>query len=141
MVWVHPYQASISTIDDAAKQLAELASTGPSWPYVLVWLNGDTCHMPLPKEGHLSVMTEENTVHVPYREVYQLQVFQILSSGSRVVYLQRLNGCQVLVIMTLPELLSNGMTMLEGRSTFLQVGLSQSATRSKSLRLSLSAVV
>ena len=31
--------------------------------------------------------------------------------------------------MTLPELLSNGMSMLEGGSTFLQVDLSQSATR------------
>ena len=44
-------------------------------------------------------------------------------------YLERLNGCQLPVIMTLPESLSNGMTMFEGGSTFLQVDLSQSATR------------
>ena len=36
---------------------------------------------------------------------------------------------QVPVIMTLPELLSNGMTMLKGDSTFLLVDLSQSATK------------
>ena len=40
-----------------------------------------------------------------------------------------LNGCQVPVVMTLPELLSNGVTMLRGESTFLQVDLSQSATK------------
>ena len=40
--------------------------------------------------------------------------------------------------MTLPESLSNGMTMLEGKSTFLQVDISQSATKeqeSKALSL------
>ena len=31
--------------------------------------------------------------------------------------------------MTLPESLSSGMTMLKGESTFLQVDLSQSATK------------
>ena len=45
------------------------------------------------------------------------------------VYLEGLNRCQVPVIMTLPESLSNGMTMHEGESTFLQVDLSQSATK------------
>ena len=48
MVWVHPYQARVSMIDDAAKQLAQLASTGPDWPYALVQLNRDACHVPLP---------------------------------------------------------------------------------------------
>ena len=63
---------------------------------------------------------------------------QPLSSGSQLVYLEGLNGCQVPVIMTLPESLSNSMTMLEGESTFLQVDLSQSAIKeqeSKALSL------
>ena len=129
MVWVHPYQTRVSTIGGTADQLAQMASTGPNWPYALVWLNGDTCHVPLPKEGHLSVMTEEHTSHVPYGKILQLEVHQLLSSGSQVVYPEGLNGCQVPVIMTLPESLSNGMTMLEGKSTFLQVDLSQSTTK------------
>ena len=66
MVWVHPYQARISTIDGTGKQLAQLASTGPNWPYVLVQLNGDACHMPLATEGHLSVLAEGSTSSVPY---------------------------------------------------------------------------
>ena len=74
-------------------------------------------------------MAEESTSHVPYGTIYQLQVYQLLSPGSRVVYLEGLNACQVTVITTLPESLSNGMTMLEGKSTFFQVDISQSTTR------------
>ena len=92
MVWIHPYQARVSAID-AAKQLVQLASTGPNWPYALVQLNGDTCHMPLPNKGHLSVMEEGSTSSVPYRRIHQLEVCQLLSSGFQVVYLEGLNGC------------------------------------------------
>ena len=139
MVWLHYYQARVSTIDGTADQLTQLASTGPNWSYALVWLNRDACHMPLLTEGHLSVMVEESASHVPYRRICQLEVCQLLSSGSHVVYPEGLNGCQVAVIMTLPESLSNGMNMLEGESTFLHVNLTQSATReqeSKALSLS-----
>ena len=129
MVWVHPYQARVSTLGAATKQLTQLASTGPNWPYALVWLNGNACHVSLPKEGHLSVLAEEHTSHVPCRRIQQLEVHQLLSSGSQAVYLEGLNGCQVLVIMTLPESLSQGMTLLRGKSTFLQVDLSQSTTK------------
>ena len=103
MAWVHPYQARISTIDSAAEQLTQLASTGPNFPSALVWLNGDACHVPLPTEGHLSVMAEGSTSIVPHRMTWQLEVCQLLSSGSQVVYPEGLNGCQVSVIMTLPE--------------------------------------
>ena len=84
--------------------------------------------MPLPTEGHLSVMADGSNSSVPYRMIWQLKVYQLLSSGSGVVYPEGLNGCQVPVITTLPEPLSNGVTMLEGESTFFQVDLSQLAT-------------
>ena len=45
------------------------------------------------------------------------------------VYPEGFNECQVPVIMSLPESLSNGMTMLKGKPTFLQVDTSQFATR------------
>ena len=129
MVLVHPYQAGVSTLGGTAEQLTQLASTGTNWPYTLVQLNGDTHHVPLPKEGNLSVLAEEHTSHVPYGRIQLLEVHQLLSSGSQMVYLEGLNGCQVLVIMTLPESLSQGVTMLKGKSTYLQVDLSQSATK------------
>ena len=85
--------------------------------------------MPLPKEGHLSILAKECTSHVPSRRIQQLEVCQLQSSGSQVVYLEGLNGCQVPLIMTLPESLSQGMTMLKGESTFLQVDLPKSTTK------------
>ena len=85
--------------------------------------------MPLPIKGHLSVMAEGSTSNVPCGKIWQLKVCQLLSSGFWVVYPEGFNGCQVLVITTLPESLSNGMTMLKGESTFLQVDLSQLATK------------
>ena len=45
MVWVYPYQARVSTIDDMARQLTQLSSTGPNWPNSLVQLNGDVCQI------------------------------------------------------------------------------------------------
>ena len=134
MVWIHPYQVRVSTIDGAAEWLAQLASTRPNWPYALVQLSGDAHHMPLPTEGHLNVMAEGSTINVPYGKISQLEVCQLLSSSSQVVYPEGLNGCQVLVIMTLPESLSNGVTLLEGKSTFLQVDLSQSTTKEQEPR-------
>ena len=50
-VWVNPYQARVSTVEEVVRELTALASSGPNWPYALVWLNEDTHHAPLPKEG------------------------------------------------------------------------------------------
>ena len=58
MVWVHPCQARVPTLDEAARRLTLLASSGSNWPYAFMHFNGDTCDVPLPKEGHLSAMTK-----------------------------------------------------------------------------------
>ena len=94
--------------------------------------------MPLPTEGHLRVMMEGDTSNVPCGKICQFEVHQLLNSGSWVVYPEGLSGCQIPVITSLPKLLSKGMTMLKGESTFLQVDLSQSAKKeqeSKALSL------
>ena len=82
-----------------------------------------------PTEGHLSVMMERSTSNVPCGKICQLEVHQLLNSGSWVVYPEGLNRCQVPVITSLAELLSKGMTMLKSESAFLQVDLLQSATK------------
>ena len=61
MMWIHPYQARVSTMEEVVKQLTPLISTGPDWPYTLVQLNRDACHVQLPMEGHLSIMVEGGT--------------------------------------------------------------------------------
>ena len=102
MIWVHPYQARVSTIEEVIKQLNQLAPSGSNWPYALVQLNRDACHVSLPTESHLSVMTEGSTSNIPCGRICQLEVHQLLGSGSQVVYLEGLNGCQIPVIMSLP---------------------------------------
>ena len=57
-VWVNPYQARVSTMEEVVRKLTALVSSGPDWPYALVQLNKDTCHVPLPKEGYLGILSE-----------------------------------------------------------------------------------
>ena len=128
MVWVPPYQARVSTIDDAVRKLTLLASAGPNWPYAFVWFNGDACHLPLLKEGHFSTMVEGMPSNIPCGRIWQLEVHQLLHSEAWVVYPKGLNGCLVSVITTLPESLSHSTTMLDDEPTFLQVDISQFTT-------------
>ena len=91
--------------------------------------------MPLPTEGYLSDMTEGSTSSIPCRRICQLAVCQILISGSQVVYPEDLNRCQFPVKTSLPELLSKGITMLEGKSAPLLVDLLQSATKEQEFKV------
>ena len=50
-LWVNPYQARVSTVEEAIKQLTALISIRPDWPYALVQLNTDVQHVPLLKGG------------------------------------------------------------------------------------------
>ena len=73
-IWVNPCQARISTVEEVVRQLTALVSSGPNWPYALVQVNGDTCHVPLPREGHLSSLPEGGTNSAACRRVIQLEV-------------------------------------------------------------------
>ena len=125
MVWFHPYQSRVSTTDDAARKLTFLASARPNWPYTFVWFNGDAHHMPLLKEDHLDAMVEGMPSNIPCGRISQLEVHQPLHLEAWVVYPKGLNGCLVLVIITLPESLPHSVTMLNDEPTFLQVDILQ----------------
>ena len=125
MAWVLPYQARVSTMDDVARKLTLLASSGPDWSYAFVWFNRDTHDVPLPKEGHLSAMLEGTPSNIPCRRICQLEVCQLLHSEAQVVYPKGLNGCLVPPITSLPKSLSHSATMLNDKPTLLQVDLSQ----------------
>ena len=84
-------------MEEAVKQLAPLPFSGPDCPYTLVWLNGDAHHAPLPKEGHLSIQVVGDTSNATCGGVSQLQVCQLLSSGSQVVYSVGLNRDEVYI--------------------------------------------
>ena len=130
MIWVNPYQARFSTMEEAVKQLTTLMSAGPDWPYTLVWLNGDACHMPLPKEGHLSILVEGGTSSATYGRVSQL-----LSLGSQVIYAVGLNGCEIPVIASLPESQAKGANLLGGEPIYLKVDILQSITDEPKLKV------
>ena len=87
--------------------------------------NGDAHHVPAPKEGHLSAMTEGMPSNILCRSIHQLEVCQILHSEAQVVYPKGLNGSLDPVITSLPESLSHGITMLNDEPTLLQVDLLQ----------------
>ena len=68
-------------------------------------------------EGYLSIMVEGSTSSVTSGRISQLEV---PSSGSQVIYSVGLNGCQVPVITSLPELVAKGTTLLGGEPAPLQ---------------------
>ena len=117
-------------MEEVVKQLTALVSTGPDWPYALVWLNGDACHMPLPREGHLSILVEGGTSSAACRRVSQL-----LSSGSQVIYPVGLNGCEVPVIASPPKPLAKGTNLLGGKPIYLKVDIMPSITEGPKLKV------
>ena len=126
MVWVNPYQARVPTVEEVVKQLTTLVSSGPDWPYTLVWLNGNTCHGPLPREGHLSILPEGSTSSATCGRVSQLEIHQLLSWGLQVIYLVGLNGCKIPLITSLPRSLANGANLPGGKPIYLEVDIPQS---------------
>ena len=82
IMWVNPYQTRVSSMEEAVKQLAPLIPAGPNWLYALVQLNVDAYHVPLPKEGHLSVLMEGGTSSATCGWISQLDVH----SGSQAIY-------------------------------------------------------
>ena len=113
IVWVHPYQAHISTFDEAAKKLVLLTTSGKNWAYTFVQFNEDAQHVPLPKEGHLSTMIERVPSRIACRCLCQLEVHLLLQSGCQVVYPEGLNGGLEPVVTSLPESLAHSMSMLK----------------------------
>ena len=126
MIWVHPYQARVPTMGEAVKLLTPLPSTGSDCPYALVWFNGDAHHVLLPKEGQLSIQVVGGTGSTTCGRVSQLQVHQLLSSGSQVVCPAGLNGCEVLLITSPPEPMAKGINLLSGKPIYLKVDIPQS---------------
>ena len=121
-------------MEEAVRQLTALVSTGPDWPYALAWHNGDACHTPLPREGHLSILVEGGTSSATYGRLSQLEVCQLLSSGSQVVYLVGLNECEVPVIASPPESLAKGANLPGDKPIYLKVDILQSILEGPKLK-------
>ena len=124
-IWVNPCQARVPSLEEAVKELTAWISSGPNWPYALVWLNEDTHHVPLPKEGHLGILPEGGTDSTTCRRISQLEVCQLLVSGLQVAYPVGLNGCEDPIITSPPKSLANGISLTGGGSIYLEVDIPQ----------------
>ena len=131
---VYPYQARASTIEEAVKLLTPLLFTGSDCPYALVQFNRDTCHVPLPKEEKLSIQVTGGTGSGACGRVSQLQVCQLLSSGSQVVYPAGLNGYEVPLITSPPKPMAKGINLLSSKPVYLKVDILQSNTEGPALK-------
>ena len=123
VVWVHPYQACLSSLDEVAKKFTLLIDSGDNWAYAFVWLNEDSQHIPLPKEGHHSAMIDGAPIRSMCGCLCQLEVCQLLHYGDQVVYPKGLNGGLEPVLTSLSGALVQGKNML-GEPSFLLVDLS-----------------
>ena len=92
MVWVHPYQACLSFLDEVAKKLTLLINLSNNWAYAFVQLNRDAQHVPLPKEGHLSTVINGMPSRNACRCLHQQEVCKLLQYGDQLVYPEGLNG-------------------------------------------------
>ena len=127
VVWVHPYQACLCSLDEVAKKLTLLINLGKNWVYAFVWLNGDTQHVPLSREGHLSTMIDGMPSKSTCGHLHQLEVCKLLQYGDQVVYPEGLNGSLEPVQTLLSGLLLQVRDALGGSAhepSFLLVDLS-----------------
>ena len=91
-VWMHPYQACYSSLDEVARKPALLIDLGDNWAYAFVQLNKNAQHIPLSDEGHLSAMIDGMPSKSACRHLCQLEVCKLLPYGDQVVYPEGLNG-------------------------------------------------
>ena len=74
------------------------------------------------------------TRSITCRRVSQLEVHQLLSLGSQVVYPGGLNGCEVPVIASLLESLAKGVNLLGGKPIYPKVDIPQSIAEGPELK-------
>ena len=101
-IWVSPSQARVPSMEEMVEKLTAWVSSGPNWPYALVWLHKGTCCAPLPKEGHLGILPQR---------------------GVEVTYPIGLNRCKELVITSLLEPLANSISLTTGEPVYLEIDI------------------
>ena len=85
-VWVDPYQACLSSLDEAVRKLTLLINLTDNWAYTFVQLGKDIQHIPLSKKGHISIMIDWVPCRSACRHLYQLEICRLLQYGDQVVY-------------------------------------------------------
>ena len=123
LVWVNPHQTRTSTMEEAVEKLAACPSSGTDWPYVLAQLYEGSGHVPLPKDKHLGILLQGEVERTSCGWTSQLDIHQLLSAGSQVVYPTGLNRHREPIITTLPESLSSGMSIIASKHPYLEIDI------------------
>ena len=123
LVWLNPNQTMASTMEEAVEMLAACPSSGTNWPYALAQLYEGSCHAPLPKDKHLGILPQGKAEETSCGWISQLDICQLLSTGSQVVYPTGLNGQDEPIITILPELLSSGISNITSKHLYLEIDI------------------
>ena len=110
-------------MEEAVETLAACPSSGTDWPYTLAQLYEGSHHEPLPKDKHLGILPQGKAEETCCRWISQLNIHQLLSTGSQVVYPSGLNGYDEPIITTLPELLSCSITIIASQHPYLEINI------------------
>ena len=102
-------------MEEVVGKLTTCTFSGPNWPYTLVQLHEGTHNAPLPKEGHVGILPHRGVEATPCSQISQLEVHQLLITGSQVIYPIGLNGYDEPIITSLPELLASVISLTTGK--------------------------
>ena len=123
MVWVHPNQVRVATIEEAVENLTAYTSSGVNWPYALAQLCEDPHHAPLSKNKHLGILLQGKLQETFCGWISQLKVCQLLATSPQVIYSIGLNGHDESIIITLPDLLGSGISLIASKHIYLEIDI------------------
>ena len=123
IVWMNPNQVRAASIEEVVEKLTTCTSSGTDWPYTIAWLHKGTCHVPLPKDGHLGILPQRGAEEVPCGHIRHLEVCQLLATAPQVIYPVGLNGQDEPVISSLPKPLANGVSLTTSQPIYLGIDI------------------
>ena len=110
-------------MEEADETLAACPSSGTDWSYALAQLYEGSHHALLPKDKHLGILPQGKAEETSCGQISQLNVCQLLFTGSQVVYPSGLNGHYEPIITTLPEPLSSGISVIASKHPYLEIDI------------------
>ena len=122
-VWVNCNQVRAATMEEAVEKLTACPSSGTDWPYTLAQLYKGPHHTPLPKDKHLGILPQGKVEETSCGQISQLEVWQLLTTGPKVIYPIGLNGHNEPVITTLPELLDSSIRVIASEHLYLGIDI------------------
>ena len=92
-------------------------------------------HTPLPKDKHLGILPQGKAEENSYGQISQLEVHQLLSARSQVVYPVGLNGEDEPITNTLPELLSSSASVTANKHPYMRIDNPHLPWRNQNIQL------